>query len=86
MWKGRPVKYVKGEPCYQHPDDSETFVHIYFPDGPPDAANFKDAVGTPEEYTAEIENVYRYVKEQGVFKDGLIPSVPPKPEWCSFDF
>lgn len=85
-WKGRPVKYIDGEPCYQHPNDPQTFVRIFFPDGPPPPENSKDAVGKPEDYTPEIEEAYRYAKEHGTFKNGIIPAVPPKMEWCSFDF
>jgi nucleoporin NUP42 len=61
-------------------------VHIYFPDGPPAPENLKDAACTPEDYTPEIEAAYRCVKEHGTFKDGILPSIPPKPEWCNFDF
>ena len=85
-WKGRPVKYINDEPCYQHPDDPQKFVRIFFPHGPPPPENSKDAVGKPEDYTQEIEEAYRYAKEHGAFKDGFIPRVPPKMEWCSFDF
>ena len=85
-WKGRPVKYINDEPCYQHPDSSQKFVRIFFPHGPPPPENSKDAVGKPEDYTSEIEEAYRYAKEHGAFKDGYIPRVPPKMEWCSFDF
>lgn len=85
LWKGQPVKYVDNEPCFQHPDASEMFVHIYFPDGPPAPGSFKSSVGNPEQYTPEIETAYRYLKEHGAFKDGVMPFVPPRPEWCSFD-
>jgi nucleoporin NUP42 len=84
-WKGRRVEYKDGEPCYQHPDDAATFVRIFCPEGPPGPENFKDSVGKPEEYTPEVEMAYRHLKEHGVFKDGILPAVPPKPEWCSFD-
>ncbi|KAK2794209.1 hypothetical protein FQN51_000910 [Onygenales sp. PD_10] len=84
-WKGRPVKYIEGEPCYQHPDDAATFVHIFFPDGPPRPEALKDAVGPPEEYTPDVEAAYRLMKETGSFKNGLVPEVPPRVEWCSFD-
>ncbi|CAG8186732.1 unnamed protein product [Penicillium nalgiovense] len=86
MWKGRPVKYINEHPCYLHPQDNKTFVRINFPNGPPDAASLKDANGKPEEYTPEIVEAYEFFLQNGYFKDGNIPAVPPKQEWLSFDF
>jgi nucleoporin NUP42 len=85
-WKGQSVKYIDNEPRYQHPDDPSTYVHIYFPDGRPPPENSKDAACKPEDYTPEIEAAYHYVKEHGTFKNGMMPSIAPKPEWCNFDF
>ncbi|KAJ5613951.1 hypothetical protein N7528_007605 [Penicillium herquei] len=42
--------------------------------------------GEPEDYTPEIEEMYKYFLANGCFKDGVIPKVPPKREWISFDF
>lgn len=86
MWKGRPVKYIDNSPCYLHPQDNRTFVRINFPDGPPDDAALRDSQGKPEEYTPEIEAMYKFYLENGFFKDGVIPPVPPKRDWISFDF
>ncbi|KAJ5111218.1 hypothetical protein N7532_001753 [Penicillium argentinense] len=91
MWKGRPVQQVQVadgnlRPVYLHPQDNKTLVRVMFPDGPPDAASLRDAEGKPEEYTPEIEEAYKFFIENGYFKDGVLPSVPPKREWVSFDF
>lgn len=86
MWKGQPVKYINDSPCYLHPQDRSTFVRILFPDGPPDPAGLRDAQGKPEEYTPEINGQYDFFFSNGFFKDGVIPPVPPKSEWLSFDF
>ncbi|KAJ5594216.1 uncharacterized protein N7459_000424 [Penicillium hispanicum] len=86
MWKGRPVQYIGDVPCYLHPQDNKTYVRINFPDGPPDAATLRDSQGKPEEYTPEIEEMYKFYLENGYFKDGVIPPVPPKHEYISFDF
>lgn len=85
LWKGQQVQYIDNEPCYQHPQDPKTYVHIYFPDGAPGKENFKHSVGKPDEYTPAVEGAYKYAKEHGTFKDDLLPGIPPKPEWCSFD-
>lgn len=86
MWKGRPVKYINEHPCYLHPQDNKTFVRVSFPNGPPDPASLKDAHGKPEEYTPEVTEAYQFFLQNGYFKDGNIPAVPPKQEWLSFDF
>lgn len=86
MWKGRPVNYVNDHPCYLHPQDNKTFVRINFPNGPPDAASLRDSQGKPEEYTAEVTEAYKFFLENGHFKDGRIPVVPPQREMISFDF
>ncbi|KAJ5161052.1 hypothetical protein N7492_006444 [Penicillium capsulatum] len=86
MWKGRPVQYINEWPCYLHPQDNKTYVRINFPDGPPDAATLRDSQGKPEEYTPEIEQMYKFYLEHGFFKDGIIPAVPPKREFINFDF
>ncbi|KAJ5652099.1 hypothetical protein N7507_009525 [Penicillium longicatenatum] len=85
-WKGRPVRYVNNYPCYEHPQDPKTLVRINFPDGPPDAATLRDSQGKEEEYTPEIIEMYQFFLANGYFKDGIIPAVPPKREWISFDF
>jgi nucleoporin NUP42 len=86
MWKGQPVKYIEDWPCYLHPGDRRTWVRIFFPDGYPTTATLRDAQGKPEDYTPDVSNVYEFFSKTGYFKDGMIPSVPPKTEWVSFDF
>jgi nucleoporin NUP42 len=85
-WKGQPVKYIEDWPCYLHPSDRRTYVRIFFPDGPPTTATLRDAQGKPEDYTSKVSETYEFVLKAGYFKDGTIPSVPPKTEWVSFDF
>ncbi|KAJ5930309.1 hypothetical protein N7466_005802 [Penicillium verhagenii] len=87
MWKGQPVQYVNnGYPCYQHPQDPKTLARINFPDGPPDAATLRDSQGKDDEYTPEVVEMYQFFLINGYFKDGIVPAVPPKREWISFDF
>ncbi|KAL5043552.1 hypothetical protein BDW71DRAFT_187923 [Aspergillus fruticulosus] len=85
-WKGQPVQYIDNVPCYLHPQDRKTYVRIFFPDGPPDAASLRDAQAEPDQYTPKVTEQYEFFVKNGYFKDGLIPSVPPKTEWVSFDF
>ncbi|CAI7678111.1 unnamed protein product [Penicillium pancosmium] len=91
MWKGRPVRPVKVEdgtvrPAYLHPQDNKTLVRVMFPDGPPDDAGLRDALSTPEQMTPEIEEMYNFFAQNGYFKDGVIPPIPPKKDAVSFDF
>lgn len=91
MWKGRPVRPVKVEdgtvrPAYLHPQDNKTLVRVMFPDGPPDDAGLRDALSTPEQITPEIEEMYAFFAQNGFFKDGVIPVIPPKKDAVSFDF
>jgi nucleoporin NUP42 len=85
-WKGRPVNYINEHPCYLHPQDNKTFVRINFPNGPPEPASLRDSQGKPEEYTPEVVEAYQFFLQNGHFKDGKIPAVPPQREWISFDF
>lgn len=80
------MKYDDDRPSYLHPQDNKTWMRIHFPDGPPDDATLRDVEAAPEEYTPEIEAQYKFFMEKGYFKDGIIPSVPPKKEWNSWDF
>ncbi|KAL4942463.1 hypothetical protein BDV06DRAFT_192048 [Aspergillus oleicola] len=85
-WKGQPVQYINDAPCYLHPQDGKTWVRIFFPHGPPLKSSVQDAQAEPEKYTPEVAAQYEFFVQNGSFKDGLIPSVPPKTEWVSFDF
>ncbi|EGD94455.1 hypothetical protein TESG_01971 [Trichophyton tonsurans CBS 112818] len=85
VWKGLRVQYIDDEPCYQHPDDPQFYAHIFFPDGPPKPDTFKYSAASPEGYTSAVEEAYKFAHENGAFKDGVMPSVPPKPEWSRYD-
>ena len=57
---------------------------IWFPDGPP---VFTKAVELPDDaYDEMTKENYRYLKDHGAFKDGLMPELPPRREWCSWNF
>ena len=81
-WKGKGVSYVDSEPCYQGVDS--TWQKIWFPDGPP---VFRKTTDLPDEsYNETAKDDYQYLKEHGTFKNGIIPELPPKREWCSWNF
>ena len=81
-WKGMPVRYFDDEPCYKGSDGS--WQRVWFPDGPP---AFTKTVNLPDEaYDEATKANYRHMKEMGTFKDGIMPALPPKREWCSWNF
>lgn len=81
-WKGMPVRYFDDEPCYKGNDGS--WQRVWFPDGPP---VFTKTVDQPDEaYDEATKASYRHLKETGTFKDGIMPALPPKREWCSWNF
>ena len=81
-WKGMPVRYFDDEPCYKGNDDN--WQRIWFPDGPP---VFAKTVDLPDEaYDEPTKENYRHLKQTGIFKDGIMPALPPKREWCNWNF
>ena len=81
-WKGIPVRYFDEEPCYKGNDGD--WQRIWFPDGPP---VFAKTVDLPNEaYDEGTKANYRHLKETGTFQDGIMPALPPKREWCSWNF
>lgn len=81
-WKGMPVRYFDDEPCYKGNDGN--WQRIWFPDGPP---VFTKTVDQPDEAYDEATKVnYKHLKQTGTFKDGIMPTLPPKREWCSWNF
>lgn len=82
-WKSRPVQYINDEPFYKRDEDQE-WERIWFPDGPP---RYTDETELPEEmYDDKTKEAYLYMREHGVFKDGWMPFLPPRREWCLWDF
>ena len=77
-----PVRYFDDEPCYKGNDGD--WRRVWFPDKPP---VFTKTVDLPDEvYDEATKADYRYLKQTGTFKDGIMPALPPKREWCSWDF
>ena len=61
-----------------------TWQKIWFPDGPPVPDKWAEA--EPELYTEDVKRAYENARKNGVFDGGLLPLVPPKQEWCQWDF
>ncbi|KIV83684.1 hypothetical protein PV11_05686 [Exophiala sideris] len=92
-YRGQRVQYFDGLPCYNRPD-GKGWEKIWFPDAgaTPDvvALNREDKLGdtqgTMDEYTEDIKNQYQHLFQEGRFKDGRIPLVPPMRDWGVYDF
>jgi nucleoporin NUP42 len=88
-FKGRPVTYEtprnggKPVPVLRNFDGSA--VRIWMPNGPPPYT--ADSEAEPAQYEDEaVKEQWRYFVETGRFKDGVMPEVPPKREFCLWDF
>lgn len=101
IWKNKRVVYSDKDPqhkrpCYEVPDPrfastgGNRLERIWFPAGPPPGPAFT-AEALPHVYEdatigPQLREAYEHVSKTGLFKDGLIPEIPPKKEWISFDF
>ncbi|KAI9845414.1 MAG: hypothetical protein M1837_004892 [Sclerophora amabilis] len=82
-WHSKPVHYIDNEPCFKRDDDG-TWEKIQFPDGPP--AYNPDTEFPELEYDEETKEAYLFLREHGYFKDDWMPNLPPRREWCTWDF
>lgn len=81
VWNGKAVSYMNGEPCYRGSDGD--WRRIWFPDGAPSLVNSESLPDTA--YDGPTKENYDFVKANGCFKDGVMPLVPPKREWCGWN-
>ncbi|KAK3700208.1 hypothetical protein LTR37_016087 [Vermiconidia calcicola] len=84
-FKGRPVTYEGNLPFYNNPNTGKK-ERIWMPDGAPGPN--PDVEVAPETYEAlgaVIKQVYDYMRQNGTFKDGVVPEVPPKREWVDWN-
>lgn len=80
-WNGKSVSYIDSEPCFKGNDGS--WHKIWFPDGPP---SFIRTTDLPDDvYDEATKENYMFLKQNGTFKDGIMPLLPPKREWCNWN-
>jgi nucleoporin NUP42 len=82
MFKGRRVVYRNGEPGFERGD--RTWEKIWFPQGPPPFN--KDTEMKDSAYDDQTKAAYMYVQQTGTFEGDIMPLLPPKREWCLWDF
>ncbi|KAI1005819.1 hypothetical protein K3495_g2400 [Podosphaera aphanis] len=82
-FNGKTVVYKDKSPGFLNQDGS--WEKIWFPEGKPIFSHDAE-MPAEEEYEEAIIQAYDYARKNKVFKAGIIPLLPPKEEWCSFDF
>lgn len=82
MFKGMRVTY-KGEEAGFNGRGGD-WQKIWFPQGAP--APYKDTEMDDAKYNEAIKTAYTHLQQSRSFKGGIMPAIPPKREWCAFDF
>ena len=80
-WRGNRISYVEDKPCFKRADGN--WERVWFPEAPKLDLN-EDIPYTM--YTEALEEKYRHMQQHGSFPGGLIPEMPPKKEWCHWNF
>ncbi|KAL1630938.1 hypothetical protein SLS56_004754 [Neofusicoccum ribis] len=81
-WKGQPVQYMNGNPCYRRPDNGQ-WERIWLPDGAPPENPYSHA--PREAYGEVLQTAYDHLNKTGTFKDGIMPEEPPMHELVGWD-
>jgi nucleoporin NUP42 len=89
MFKGKPVAYEEprngGKPVPVVRNFDGTSVRIWMPNGAPPYTTQTEA--EPEKYQdPAVMQQWRAFVETGRFEGGVMPEVPPKREFCMWDF
>ncbi|KAK4150493.1 hypothetical protein C8A00DRAFT_36896 [Chaetomidium leptoderma] len=89
MFKGKPVFYEEpkggGKPVPLIRNFDGSTIRVWNPDGPP--ANSTDTECEPAKYAdPNIMRQWKAFADTGRFAGGVMPEVPPKKEFCMFDF
>jgi nucleoporin NUP42 len=82
MFKGMRVSYRDGEAGFNGRDGS--WQKIWFPHGAP--APYKDTEMDDSKYDDNIKASYTHLHQSRSFQGGIMPMIPPRREWCTFDF
>lgn len=80
-WKNQRIVYKEDVPGYTN--QAGKWERIWFPNGhTPDSQAFLPA----DKYDQDTRDRYAYVMQNGEFKDGIMPLLPPLMEMCRWDF
>ncbi|KAL3426149.1 hypothetical protein PVAG01_02940 [Phlyctema vagabunda] len=81
-FKRNQVRYKDGEPGTV--TEGGNWEKIWFPVGAP--IYYQDTELPDSAYDEPTRMAYAKLRETGVFEGGAMPTVPPKREWCLWDF
>jgi nucleoporin NUP42 len=91
MFKGKPVSYEvigsrhpKVEPVVRN--FNGTITKICFPDGALKYTSETEAASRAEYDDPVVQRQWAAFVQTGKFEGGLMPEVPPKREYCMWDF
>ncbi|KAG9243249.1 hypothetical protein BJ878DRAFT_568630 [Calycina marina] len=88
-FQGRTVRYPEkdgkpGTEPWTAAPNGQLLQRIWCPKGFPAGNSETEEDGS--KYTEEIEEAYLHLRLNGEFKDGVMPMVPPRKEWSSYEF
>jgi nucleoporin NUP42 len=81
-WKNQKVVYKDDMPGFTN--QAGKWERIWFPNGTP--APDMQAYLPADKYDQNTKDQYAYVMQNGKFKDGIMPLLPPLMEMCRWDF
>jgi nucleoporin NUP42 len=90
MFKGKPVTYQEprdgiGKPIPVIKNFDGSVTRVWMPNGAPPYTTQTEA--EPEKYQdPAVMEQWKVVVETGKFAGGVMPEVPPKREFCMWDF
>ena len=86
-FKGKPVAYAPAQDGKTHPavrNFDGSMSRIWFPDGPP--GYNKDTELPDDKYDAREKGLWQAFVQTGKFAGGVMPELPPKREFCTWEF
>ena len=81
IWKGHPVTSIDGEPCFRNASGS--WERIWFPDQPQWRKGPELPAGA---YDERVKAEYDHFRSYNAFRDDIMPALPPRRDWCRWDF
>jgi nucleoporin NUP42 len=82
IFKGMRVAYKGDEAGFNTRDGN--WQKIWFPQGAP--TPYKDTEMDDAKYDDSIKTAYKNLQQSSSFQGGVMPMIPPRREWCTFDF
>jgi nucleoporin NUP42 len=91
-WHGKRVVYKDGVPGTEKQGDFKNgrreiiWERIWFPKGPPEVNLDTEVIDKSVYEDEKLKEAYMSAIQTGSFPGGIMPLIPPKREWCNWDF